>query len=540
MIGRRVFEHRTRPSVGAILWVALTTGLVGCVAPAPGGENPLLALDWTRKPTSNSSGEREQTPAPVPGPLEAKVAETAHVTAAAAVPAQVPQPVPEATLPVIKLAALEPVDPAVQPAATIVRVTPLTHTGTSVDVPSAVSEATLPVVKLAAPEPLDPAVQQAAATVQPVGDGPLPPPPSAAPASLSAAPLVDENLLTAACTSCGQFHVAGSTSDFGGSCGPGGCVPGRMRSCSHPEHSTFIGRFASNLYHCLCCPDPCYEPKWVPEANASFFVDPARPRTQKRLRWDHAYSFWFPDRSEYFWARSFRGPGPQARIPVTKSGRPVYGERMLNYDQLYVYIEAALPRFGFFTEIPYRSTSPDLTAHHAGFADMNIGTKSLLLDCDLLQLTLQFKTYLPIGSVSDGLGNGHVSLEPSLLMAAHLAPHTYLQGQLAEWVPLGGDPDYAGAILHYHLSLNHLLWQVLPDVPLIGTLEFNGWSFQDGAYTAPILGPKNSSGDSYLSLGPGLRMSVCDFIDFGVGTAFALDSPNWGDPLIRSEIRIFY
>ena len=354
--------------------------------------------------------------------------------------------------------------------------------------------------------------------------------------------LFDPDVSLTACTSCGQFH---SGSHFGGgssgSCGPGGCVPGRSRNCHHAESATYVGRFVTNLYHCLCCPDPCYQPRWVPEANASFFVDPARPRTQKRLRWDHAFSMWFPDRSEYFWAREYLGPGPKPKIPTTRRGKPVYGERTLSYDQLYVYIEAALPRFSFFTEVPYRSTSPDLTAHHAGFADMNIGTKSLLLDCDLLQLTLQFKTYFPIGNVLYGLGNGHVSLEPSLLMAMHLAPNTYLQGQIAEWVPLGGDPDYAGAILHYHLSMNQLLCDFTPDVKLMGTLEFNGWSFQDGAFTAPILGPKKSSGDSYLSLGPGLRMSVCDFIDFGVGTAFALGGgPNWGNPLIRSEIRIFY
>jgi hypothetical protein len=125
-------------------------------------------------------------------------------------------------------------------------------------------------------------------------------------------------------------------------------------------------------------------------------------------------------------------------------------------------------------------------------------------------------------------------------MAVHLAPQTYLQGQLAEWIPIGADPNYAGAILHYHLSLNQTLCRLHPDVPLIGTLEFSGWSFQDGAFTAPLLGPQKSSGNSYFSLGPGLRMSVCKNIDFGVGTAFALGSPNWAEPLIRSEVRIFY
>jgi hypothetical protein len=467
----------TRPSLGVICWIALAACLGGCAAPSLRGQNPGPAIDLIGKSPPSPGAESAATPAH--GQPKAGAADVATPIEVGA-PTGGPQTVSESSPPLIELAELDAIETEDQP----------------VNKP-----------------------------VQLAGDETA---------------LFDKEILPVACASCGQYHIDGLANTVGGSRGPGGCIPGRTKPCYHAECSTFIGRFASNLYHCLCCPDPCYKPTWVPEANASFFVDPARPRTQQRLRWDHAYSLWFPDRSEYFWARSFRGPGPQPRSPVTRKGKPIYGERMLDYDQLYIYMEAALPRFSFFTEIPYRSTSPDLTAHHAGFSDMNIGTKSLLLDCDLIQFSFQFKTYLPIGSVSDGLGNGHVSVEPSLLIALHLAPHTYLQGQIAEWVPLGGDPDYAGAILHYHLGLNQLLCRLMPDVQLIGTLEFNGWSFQDGAFTAPFRGPQNSSGDSYLSLGPGLRMSVCDVIDFGVGTAFALDTPNWGDPLIRSELRILY
>lgn len=511
MIGRCDFEHLTWPSARVIHWVALVACLGGCAAPSTHGGNDRPAIDWTHNPPSIHRAESVVDPvtaltkgeageaAPLPPALDPTKEEAGEI---AALP---PAPDPS------KFGAGEAAEIAVA--------------SSSTEVPPGDSPVSLPMIEL-------PKLDEAPSEVAPKD--------TAVQLAGNETSLLDENVLPAACTSCGQFHAEGLSDTFGGSCGPGGCVPGRTKPCYHAEASTYFGRLASNLYHCLCCPDPCYEPTWVAEANASFFVDPARPRTQKRLRWDHGYSLWFPDRSEYFWARSFRGPGPQPRRPVTNKGKPIYGERLLNYDQLYVYMEAALPRFSFFTEIPYRSTSPDLTDHHAGFADMNIGTKSLLLDCDLIQLTLQFKTFLPIGSVSDGLGNGHVSLEPSLLMALHLAPHTYLQGQIAEWVPLGGDPDYAGAILHYHLSMNQLLCKVMPDVPLIGTLEFNGWSFQDGAFTAPILGPQNSSGDSYLSLGPGLRMAVCNYIDFGVGTAFSLNTPNWGDPLIRSEIRIFY
>src|SRR5262249_49932089 len=140
-------------------------------------------------------------------------------------------------------------------------------------------------------------------------------------------------------------------------------------------------------------------------------------------------------------------------------------------------------------DIPYRSLDPEdpTYAHAAGFADMIIGTKALFFDCELLQMAFVFKTYIPVGNFTKGIGTAHVSLEPSLLMALKLTPDTYLQAQLAEWIPLGGDPNYSGAILHYHISLNQVLWRILPDVPLIGTLEFNGYSFQDGQFTDPVL-----------------------------------------------------
>src|SRR5262249_31088988 len=156
----------------------------------------------------------------------------------------------------------------------------------------------------------------------------------------------------------------------------------------------------------------------------------------------------------------------------------------------------------------------------AGFGDMNLGTKTLFFDCELLQLAFQFRTYLLTGNFLKGIGNGHVSLEPSLLGSLKLTPDTYLQAQLAEWIPIGGDQSYAGSILHYHASVNQVLWRILPDVPLIGTFEFNGYSFQDGQFTDPVLGPfQKSSGDTYLSLGPGLRLVVCNKIDFGIGSA---------------------
>ena len=164
----------------------------------------------------------------------------------------------------------------------------------------------------------------------------------------------------------------------------------------------------------------------------------------------------------------------------------------MNYDQLYFYTEAASAAGSVFFEMPYRSNNPTLGPSMSGFADLNFGVKSLLFDCELLQITFQMKNYMPTDQTGKGLGTGHVSLEPSLLMTMRLAPETYLQGQFAEWIPLGGDPTYSGALMHYHLSFNQVLARPLADMPIIGTFEFNGWSFQDGAYTDPRFSTRRS------------------------------------------------
>ena len=81
---------------------------------------------------------------------------------------------------------------------------------------------------------------------------------------------------------------------------------------------------------------------------------------------------------------------------------------------------------------PYREIDPKPAVFEAtkpfpessGFGDLDIGTKSLLLDCELLQVAFQFITYIPTGDFHKGLGTGHVSLEPSILFALKLSPLT--------------------------------------------------------------------------------------------------------------------
>ena len=233
------------------------------------------------------------------------------------------------------------------------------------------------------------------------------------------------------------------------------------------------------------------------------------------------------------------GPGPPKAVRTASRYR---GELSTNIAQLTYYQEAATERASVFFELPYQATNPVITPRHAGLGDMNVGTKAMFFDCELLQLTFQFKTYIPTGAAANGLGNGHTTLEPSLLATVRLAPQTYFQGQLAEWIPLGGDPNYQGSILHYHFSYNHVLFDVAPNSPLIGTFEMNGYSYQTGGYTDPTqkTPQRYSGGQGYFSVGPGLRMSICNNIDFGGAVALPVTDPHVVGPSVRVELRILY
>src|SRR5262249_56779617 len=136
----------------------------------------------------------------------------------------------------------------------------------------------------------------------------------------------------------------------------------------------------------------------------------------------------------------------------------------------------------------------------SGFGDMNVGTKSLLLDCELLQLAFQFKTFIPTGNFTRGLGTGHVSLEPALLGALKLTSNTYLQGEFAYWFPIAGDLDFQGPVFHWHLALNQMLWQCgcNKGIQLVGTAMLDGYNFLGGRFTIPVSDPtlfsQNASG----------------------------------------------
>jgi hypothetical protein len=344
------------------------------------------------------------------------------------------------------------------------------------------------------------------------------------------------------CATCGSGLLGAVSGDgipcaTGCTCAP--CYPGQVPcDCCCTPH-TGLGRFLDGLYHCICCPDPCYQPRWVALANSAFFVDQVKPVTQMILRGDFAGEVQFPDRAEYFWAReNAKGPHFPGRVPP---GAHAPGEPNVDFSRGVLYTEGAVNRFSAFVALSYLNVEPTLYPGASGFGDMFIGTKSLLLDCDLIQFTFQFETFLPTGNFTKGLGTGHVALDPSLITAIKLTPITYLQAQTSYWFPLGGTPTYQGPVFNYQFSINQLLYRCgcARDVQIIGTAELGGYEFAGGAYTSPVTGLPMSAKDvtNIVNVGPGLRLVICNKIDIGAGSQFAISKDRFAAAMARIEFR---
>ncbi|WP_417748934.1 hypothetical protein [Rosistilla oblonga] len=319
-------------------------------------------------------------------------------------------------------------------------------------------------------------------------------------------------------------------SGYCGSCSDdGSCV-----SCgtNNAHNDTFSGRLYSAFSAALCDGDPCYMPEWHLLESASFWVDSARTQNRTRVRWDYGIGMILPDRSEYFMAKiGGKGPSPQ---PGSAS------INRLDYHEMSFYTETARGKFSMFTVTPYRSLYMEQAGHGAGFGDIQIGTKSMLHDTRMLQVTLQTTTSIPTGRAKHGVGTGHVSLEPALLMGLALTDRDFLQAQAAEWIPLGGDSQYAGALLRWGVAWNRIVWQRDAKNLMTVNLDFVGWSFQDGAYTDPVLGTQSSSNGTYVYVGPGTRFLFCGKFEFGIGGLYALSEQHFAEHLMRTELTMRY
>jgi hypothetical protein len=340
----------------------------------------------------------------------------------------------------------------------------------------------------------------------------------------------------------------------GGGCGPGGCGAGGCGGdddcgpppcyagkepcdCPGGDCSQYgpIGGTLMGIYQCICCNDPCYEPRWIPLANNAFFVDGVRPVTQMKLGFDFGWDLPHPDKGELFWPRIGQ-KGPQR-----PQGNAAFAPRSLDYSRAYMVNEAAVGGvFSMFVETSILEFNPENGfAGASGFGDLVIGTKNMVLDCELLQVAFQTKTFIPTGNFTRGLGTGHVSIEPSLIAALKLTNYSYLQGQVGYRFPIGGTSGFQGSLVYGGLAYNHLLWNCGYDIQLIGTVEGNVACVSNGLYTDPLTGrvlSANSLG-GFLNAGPGIRLVLCKKVDVGIGGSFHLTNESYIGHDLRAEFR---
>ena len=252
---------------------------------------------------------------------------------------------------------------------------------------------------------------------------------------------------------------------------------------------------------------------------AGGYLDPAAPVTMFRLRYDDAINNQFPDRGEYFYAKCgcFRSPalaGP-AFDPNAKGPQGV--NLAVSYQEVRPYVEYAFnPKMSVFTELPFRFDSfsslptPANTQTNlgstGGLSDMNVGFKYAFIAEQNRYVTFQLRTYIPTGDSYQGLGTGHVSIEPSLLYYRRLSQKWLLQGQLTEFTPITTD-GFASEVVQYGAGLGYVLAQG-QNYTVIPMLESVGWTFIGGQKFNPVSGIQSASGDTIVNIKPGVRIGI--------------------------------
>jgi hypothetical protein len=244
-----------------------------------------------------------------------------------------------------------------------------------------------------------------------------------------------------------------------------------------------------------------------------------------RIRADRGLSA--PDRLEYLWSRAGgRGPDPESRVDLIDT---MYRTELGNAN-------AAL-----ISEIGMRALNPEVNPNTVGFADMLLGGKALVYDGKCTKVATLFLTHLNTGPTNRGLGTGHVSLEPGLLVRHQWSEATFLHGELKYRLPIAGTAGFAGDVLSTGWGVS-TVWRDSDSYALIPTLEMRTHSFLFGGMTRSDGTVQRVDGVTAIELYPGMR---CTFnrssvgtweLGFGGGSTFA-DS-DWFDSRMILDVRL--
>ncbi len=266
---------------------------------------------------------------------------------------------------------------------------------------------------------------------------------------------------------------------------------------------------------------------------APFILDIARPMNQTALRVDLVYGWTMPDRSEAFWAQTVSGLGPP--LP----------EKSVRYQDLAYLTEIGGPAFSVRTLVPLRGLDPVNNKKTTGMGDMQLLTKTVLLDGSQWMLTQVNDFWFNTGSPRKGLGKGHISMAPGLLASYQQSDTTCLHGQFKFQFPLGGNPDFAGELLHWGVGVSHL-WYDSDAFAIIPTIEASFVTFLTGRateYPAPLT--RRVDGETISTMHFGVR-TVHDtggdwgLIELGISGGFQWGHHGWYDSMMRMEFRLIY
>jgi hypothetical protein len=225
-------------------------------------------------------------------------------------------------------------------------------------------------------------------------------------------------------------------------------------------------------------------------------------------------------------------------------GLPV-AEPRIDYQDLSTYAEVrATERLSGFVEVPVRFLNPEVNANTSGLADMNAGFKWAFVYTPDRVVTFQLRTYAPTGAASRGLGTHHASLEPALLLYQPLTERLTLQGELRDWIPVGGT-DFEGNVLRYGAGLTYRAcqgpsWFVDPSV------EFVGWTVLDGKETASlgdnIFQVRSAGGDTIVNAKMGVRFGFGESARQSLSVSYgrALTGAVWYKDILRLEYRFIF
>ncbi len=259
-------------------------------------------------------------------------------------------------------------------------------------------------------------------------------------------------------------------------------------------------------------------------------IDPSMVQTNIRLRYDQAYQVTRPDQGEFFWPRSPLGRGPTLL------------ETSVDYQDLSIYAEYAWSgsRWSIAGELPVRFVNPEVNPNRAGLADGNLALKWALLQSPDSVVTLQFRTYFPSGSGTQGLGTRHVSIEPAVLGYYRLGKSLAWEGELRDTVPLGGTPGFQANVVRYGTGMTYTMADT-GAFSARSVVEFVGWTLTGGDVTindgGGLFHTQSAAGETIFNVAVGGRFNLGERTSAYTGYVHSVASAAWYRDLFRVELR---